>query len=98
MATPRMVVPEFTIAGTKAWTETLVSNSRKYAKFTERDVRPLVDRYRQLREHEAWNVWFDDEPKTLDRFCDEALGYSREFLDTMDAGVRVLDGLGHEVM
>jgi hypothetical protein len=59
-------------------------------------VRPLVDRFRQLKQHKAWQVWLPDEPKTLERFCTEAFGYSAEFLETMDLGVQVLDGQGHE--
>lgn len=96
MAKSRLVVPDSTVPGTRPWVDTLVSNGRRYADFTEKDVRPLVDRYRQLKEHEAWQVWLPDEPKTLERFCTEAFGYSAEFLETMDRGVQVLDGQGHE--
>lgn len=96
MASSRLVVPESTIPGTQAWTETLISNGRRYASFTEKDVRPLIERYRQLKEHEAWNTWLPDEPKNLERFCIEAFGYSVEFLETMDRGVQVLDEQGYE--
>lgn len=96
MVAPRLVVPDFTVEGSRAWADTLVSNGRKYADFTEKDVRPLVERYRKLKEHEAWNVWLPDEPRTLERFCQEAFGYSMEFLETMDRGVHVLDTQGHE--
>jgi hypothetical protein len=95
MAGPKPVVPESTIPGTQEWAETVVSNARLYAGFTEKDVRPLVDRYRALCEHRAWETWFADEPKTLARFCREVLGYEDEFLETMSAGVAVLDKEGY---
>jgi len=96
MVASRLVVPDFTVEGSRAWADTLVSNGRKYADFTEKDVRPLVERYRKLKEHEAWKIWLPDEPKTPERFCEEAFGYSMEFLETMDKGVQVLDSHGHD--
>jgi len=87
-----LIVPESTVPGTRAWAETVVDNARAYASFTEKDVRPLVERYLALCEHGVWETWFADEPKTLERFCREALGYERQFLETMSTGVAVLDG------
>lgn len=95
MADTALVVPESTIPGTKAWAETVVANAKRYAGFAEKDVRPLVERYRALCDHRAWETWFPDEPRTLARFCREVLGYEAEFLETMSAGVAVLEKDGY---
>ncbi len=95
MARTRTVDPVSTVPGTKEWADTVTANARRYAKFAEQDVRPLVERYQALCDHEAWMSWFTDEPKTRERFCREALGYEAEFLDAMSAGVTLLDAQGH---
>lgn len=94
MANTRLVVPEATVPGTHAWTQALVSVARRYASYAEEDTRPLVSNYRELCEHRAWETWFADEPRTLARFCQEALGQDAEFLEAMSTGVAILDRAG----
>lgn len=89
-----VVVPASAVPGSLAWSETVVANAKRYATFAEKDVRPLVERYRELCEYSAWKTWLTDEPRTLERFCREALGYELEFLESMSAGVAVLDNQG----
>ncbi len=86
-----VVRPAFLTPGTKDWAETVVSNARSYALGAEQDIPPLVERYRALCEGKAWEVWFEDEPRTLDRFCREALGYPPEFIEALAAAIEVLD-------
>lgn len=93
MVDQRLVVPRSTIPGTKEWTETVIANARKLAKFAENDVRPLTERYLALCEHQAWEVWLKDEPKTPERFFREALGLDVDFLEAMQKGVAILDGI-----
>lgn len=88
------IVPESTIPGTQAWLQAVTKNAKAYARFAEKDVRPLVKEYRALCEHEVWETWFPDDPHTQERFCREVLGYPREFLDEMTQGVDVLDSQG----
>lgn len=77
MTTPNrtLAVPASTVPGTREWADTLIDVTRRYTRFAEQDVRPLVDGYRELCDHAAWETWLPDEPRTLERFCREALGY-----------------------
>lgn len=95
MAT-REVGPDSTVPGTRAWAETVAANARRYAGFTEKDVRPLVERYRQLCDHEAWELWYPSQLEARERFFRDVLGYEAEFLDMMSKGVEILDGHGHQ--
>jgi hypothetical protein len=89
------VGPESTIPGTRAWASAVAANAKRYAAFTEKDVRPLVERYRQLVKHEAWELWYAGQFDARERFCRDVLGYEAEFLDTMGKGVEILEGRGH---
>lgn len=89
------VAPKSTVPGTRPWAETVAANAKRYAAFTENDVRPLVERYRALCDHEVWELFFSGQLEAKERFCRELLGYEAEFLDTMSKGVEILDGRGH---
>lgn len=90
------VIPDARVIGSVAWAKAKTENARRFARIAEDDVRPLVGTYRELVEQRAWLLMLEDEPKTRDRFCEEALGYSVQFLETLDKGVRILDALGHQ--
>jgi hypothetical protein len=92
----RTVDPSFTVPGTREWAETKASNARAWASMADNDVRPLVQRYQELREHEAWLVLLDNEPRTAARFCSEVIVKPQEWLELMERGVRVLEHSGHE--
>jgi hypothetical protein len=90
------ITPKSTVPGTRPWAETVAANAKRYAAFTEKDVRPLVERYRALCDHEVWELFFPGQIEAKERFCRELLGYEAEFLETMSKGVEILDGRGHE--
>ena len=91
----QVVVPDVCVPGTSDWLAATVSNARHYATYAEQNVRPLVERCRELRQQEAWLPYFTDDPKTWERFCVEALGYEAAFLAELESGVAILEQRGH---
>lgn len=57
-------------------------------------MRPLARYCKELLEFQAWETWFHDEPKTWDRLCNEVIGYSVEFISTIQDGVWLLESSG----
>jgi hypothetical protein len=78
--------------GTKEWAR----NSVKWCRENLTDVRksaiPALQWLNGLYELHAWEVYFDDEPKTWERFAREALGQEPTFLEHLMTGGRVLFG------
>lgn len=90
-----IVVPRGSIPGTPERNAATIANARDWAQYVENDARPLVRSCRELRQVRAWETWLTDEPKTWERFCQEALGYDADFIAEIEDGVAILEERGH---
>jgi hypothetical protein len=73
MATTTITLPMFT-QGTKSWLESSVEFASTTLLYIDKDARQFYDTARELIDNKAWELYFNDEPKTWERFLKEALG------------------------
>ena len=59
--------------GTDSWLKTSIDFARKTLVSVNRDANHFYREAQELIQHEAWNLYFKDEPKTWERFLKEAL-------------------------
>lgn len=91
-----LVAPKITIPGSPEWMKWRIGGARQGAVNIASDSRPFINAARDLQEHRAWEIYFDDEPKTWERFCREILNTEPEFVALIDEGVRVLEHREYE--
>lgn len=60
--------------GTKSWLDSKVDFSNSTIRFLDTDARHFYRVAKELIEHKAWELYFDDEPKTWERLLQEAIG------------------------
>jgi hypothetical protein len=94
MASTR-IVPKAAIPGSRQNILAKLERAERLAGMVETDARPLVECCRALREFQAWDTYFDDDPKTWERLCVEVIRYDAEFIAEIEAGVAVLESRGH---
>jgi len=91
-----VVVPKVTLPGTNEWLKWHLDGVRQGALQIAADSRPFIHSVRELQEHRAWELYFDDEPKTWERFCSEAIKAEPAFVAIIDEGVKVLEERKHQ--
>jgi hypothetical protein len=89
------VTPTFTHVGTPEFCAAQIEFGRKVLPFAEQDCRHVARVVRGLKESRAWELMLPDEPKTWARLVHEQLGHEAEWLDQIEAGVAILERLGH---
>ena len=73
MATTTVTLPMFT-PGTKSWLESSIEFTAKTILYIDSDARHFYRKAKELIENKAWELYFEDEPKTWERLLTEALG------------------------
>jgi len=91
-----VVVPKVTIPGSAEWLKWHLDGVRQGALQIAADSRPFIHSVRELQEHKAWELYFDNEPKTWERFCAEAIKAEPAFVAIIDEGVKVLEERKHQ--
>jgi hypothetical protein len=91
-----LVAPKITIPRTPEWLRWRLDGARQGAVQIATDSRPFIHSIRELQEHKAWELYFDDEPKTWERFCAEAIKAEPAFVAMIDEGVKVLEDRKHQ--
>lgn len=88
-----VVTPKGTNPGSREWLESTAKLARSWSDRSERDVRQLVAYLHDLRQHD-WAALIGGE-KDWSKLCREVIGHDPDFLAEMEAGVRILESLGH---
>jgi hypothetical protein len=91
-----VVVPKVTVPGSAEWLKWHLDGVRQGALQIAADSRPFIHSVRELQEHKAWELYFDNEPKTWERFCAEAIKAEPAFVAIIDEGVKVLEERKHQ--
>lgn len=89
-----LIRPKGTEEGSYEWLQTKAELARKWAGFTDRDVRELVKYLADLRAHRWQQLILGAD--NWDHFCREILGYEPGFIREMEEGVSILKARGHE--
>ena len=74
MATTNTVELEMFTPGTPAWLRTTTQSAYLALLSINGDARRFHEAAKELIEHKAWEIYFDDEPKTWERFLADAIG------------------------
>lgn len=74
--------------GTESWLESKVDFSHNTMIYLNRDARHFYRVAQELIEHKAWELYFDDEPKTWERFLQEAVG-----VKNLEETLQILSGV-----
>lgn len=65
---------EMMTPGTQKWLNSSIEFAAKSLMLVDRDARHFYETSAELIENKAWDIYFEDEPKTWERFLTEAIG------------------------
>ena len=92
------VTPKFMVPGTPEWLKHVIRYANNSAAESKTNCVPFAHVCEKLIENKAWEFYFEDEPKTWERLCKEAIhGTDPRYIERIIQAVRILEGKEVEV-
>ena len=95
MTISRVIVPKSEIVGSPEWAAAKTDALKQAHQFAERDISLMAEHAAEVKTNRIWEVVFDDEPKTWQRYCAERLELASDYIDNLMIVVETLRKRGH---
>ena len=95
MTISRAIVPKSEIVGSPEWAAAKTDALKQAHQFAERDISLMAEHAAEVKTNRIWEVVFDDEPKTWQRYCAERLELASDYIDNLMIVVEALRKRGH---